>query len=116
MAAGMPDLAILYEHPAWFEPLFAALDRRGIAYEKIVLTDHRFDPAAGTPPAPVILSRVAMSSFLREADHGIFYAEALRQDVEDRADPRQQEDGRDRQLDELRDGGDGNGLVHRHGP
>ena len=28
-------------------------------------------------PAPVILSRVAMSSFLREAEHAIFYAEAL---------------------------------------
>ena len=25
-----PDLAILYEHPTWFEPLFAALDRRGV--------------------------------------------------------------------------------------
>jgi FMNH2-dependent dimethyl sulfone monooxygenase len=28
-----PDLAILYEHPTWFEPLFAALDRRGVRYE-----------------------------------------------------------------------------------
>jgi hypothetical protein len=71
------DLAILYEHPSWFEPLFAALDRRGIAYDKLLLTDHSFDPGHGTPPAPVILSRVAMSGFLREPDHGIFYAEAL---------------------------------------
>ena len=71
------DLAILYEHPLWFQPLFAALDRRGISYEKILLTDHRFDPAASAPPAPVVLSRVAMSGFLREPEHGIFYAEAL---------------------------------------
>jgi glutathione synthase/RimK-type ligase-like ATP-grasp enzyme len=72
-----PDLAILYEHPKWFEPLFAALERRGVAYEAIRLSDHGFDPASADVPAPVVLSRVAMSSFLREADHGIFYAEAL---------------------------------------
>ena len=71
------DLAILYEHPAWFTPLFAALDRRGIQYEAIHLSGHSFDPASPEVPAPVILSRVAMSSFLREAEHGIFYAEAL---------------------------------------
>jgi glutathione synthase/RimK-type ligase-like ATP-grasp enzyme len=72
-----PDLAILYEHPTWFEPLFAALERRGVRFEAIRLSDHRFDPASTDIPAPVVLSRVAMSSFLREAEHGIFYAEAL---------------------------------------
>ena len=72
-----PDLAILYEHPKWFEPLFAALDRRGVRFEAIRLSDHGFDPASPEIPAPVVLSRVAMSSFLREAEHGIFYAEAL---------------------------------------
>ncbi|HEX8466852.1 MAG TPA: alpha-L-glutamate ligase [Allosphingosinicella sp.] len=72
-----PDLAILYEHPKWFEPLFAALDRRGVRFEAIRLSDHSFDPASPQIPAPVVLSRVAMSSFLREAEHGIFYAEAL---------------------------------------
>ncbi|QAY77888.1 RimK family alpha-L-glutamate ligase [Sphingosinicella sp. BN140058] len=71
------DLAILYEHPQWFEPLFAALERRGIAFVKVPLGDHHFDPAGSPPPAPVILSRVAMSGFLREPEHGIFYAEAL---------------------------------------
>jgi glutathione synthase/RimK-type ligase-like ATP-grasp enzyme len=68
---------VLYEHPKWFEPLFAALDRRGIAYRPIRLSDHSFDPGAGDIPAPVVLSRVAMSSFLRESDHGIFYAQTL---------------------------------------
>jgi glutathione synthase/RimK-type ligase-like ATP-grasp enzyme len=72
-----PDLAILYEHPLWFRPLFAGLERRGIAFEAIRLSDHSFDPAALEVPAPVVLSRVAMSGFLREAEHGIFYAQAL---------------------------------------
>jgi glutathione synthase/RimK-type ligase-like ATP-grasp enzyme len=72
-----PDLAILYEHPEWFKPLFAALDRRGVAYQPIHLTDHRFDPADPSVPAPVVLSRVAMSGFMREPEHGIFYAQSL---------------------------------------
>ena len=71
------QIAILYEHPLWFEPLFAALDRRGLDYAKLLLTDHAFDPARSAPPAPLILSRVAMSAFLREPEHGIFYACAL---------------------------------------
>jgi glutathione synthase/RimK-type ligase-like ATP-grasp enzyme len=71
------ELAVLYEHPQWFQPLFAALDRRGIRYEAIQLSAHRFDPAERRAPAPVILSRVAQSSFLREPEHPIFYAAAL---------------------------------------
>ncbi len=71
------DLAVLYEHPKWFEPLFSALKRRGITFDAIRLTDHSFNPALPTIPAPVVLSRVAMSGFLREAEHGIFYAQAL---------------------------------------
>jgi glutathione synthase/RimK-type ligase-like ATP-grasp enzyme len=73
----MVDLAILYEHPEWFKPLFAALDRRGVVYEAIRLTDHLFDPADRSVPAPVVFNRVAMSSFLRDPEHGIFYAESL---------------------------------------
>ena len=71
------SLAILYEHPAWFEPLFATLDRRGVDYVEVHSGDHRFDPAGSPPPAPLIFNRVAMSSFLRDADHSIFYTMAL---------------------------------------
>jgi glutathione synthase/RimK-type ligase-like ATP-grasp enzyme len=73
----LPELAILYEHPNWFEPLFAALDRRGLDYEKIRIQDHTFDIAGSPPPAPVVFSRLAMSSFLRDAEHALFYAQAL---------------------------------------
>ena len=57
------EFAVLYEHPHWFQPLFSALDRRGIAYEAVQLSGHRFDPADREAPAPLILSRVAQSSF-----------------------------------------------------
>lgn len=73
----MPELALLYEHPLWFEPLFAALDRGGVDYVKIAVGDHGFDPAVSPPPAPVIFNRVAMSSFLREPEHPLFYTAAL---------------------------------------
>src|SRR6478672_1028738 len=71
------QLAVLYEHPQWFQPLFAALERRGMSYLPIQLSGHSFDPASDEVPAPLILSRVAQSSFLRETEHPIFYAEAL---------------------------------------
>ena len=71
------QLAILYEHPQWFQPLFAALERREMPYTAIQLSGHRFDPASREVPAPLVLSRVAQSSFLREPEHPIFYAEAL---------------------------------------
>jgi hypothetical protein len=72
----MPDLALIYEHPEWFKPLFAALDRRGVDYVAIRIDDHLFDLDT-PPPAPVIFNRLAMSSFLRQDEHAIFYAQAL---------------------------------------
>ena len=71
------QLAVLYEHPQWFQPLFAAFERRELAYLPIQLSGHAFDPAACEVPAPLILSRVAQSSFLREPEHPIFYTAAL---------------------------------------
>jgi len=72
-----PALAIVYEHPEWFKPLFATLDRRGIDYKAFPFEDHRFDLAEKHAPAPVVFSRLAMSSFLRQDEHPIFYAQAL---------------------------------------
>lgn len=71
-----PALAILYEHPLWFRPLFEALERRGVEFSAISLVDHHYDLAA-SPPTPLIFNRVAQSGFLREAEHPIFYTAAL---------------------------------------
>ena len=72
-----PSLAIVYEHPEWFKPLFAALDRRGVDYQAFPFENHQFDLADKHAPAPVVFSRLAMSSFLRQDEHPIFYAQAL---------------------------------------
>jgi len=72
----MTDLAILYEHPAWFTPLFAALDRRGVSYAALKPDGH-FDPADRMAPALFVFNRIAMSSFLRADEHPIFHTMAL---------------------------------------
>ena len=73
----MAELAIYYEHPQWFLPLFSALDRRGVDYVALNLQTHSFDPAEAALPAPVVFNRLAMSSYLRQAEHAIFYTQAL---------------------------------------
>ncbi|WNG26776.1 ATP-grasp domain-containing protein [Cystobacter fuscus] len=72
-----PQLAVVYEHPEWFKPLFAVLDRRGVPYVPLRIDQHYFDLSERKPPAPVILSRLAMSSFLRQGEHAIFYTQSL---------------------------------------
>jgi hypothetical protein len=70
----LADLAVFYEHPQWFEALFATLNRRGLDWTSIPIQDHTFDPADASLPAPVILNRLAMSSFLRQEEHALFYS------------------------------------------
>jgi|GEM_PF-6616163 len=36
-------LGVVYEHPEWFAPLFAELDRRGIPYDRVDVSAHTFD-------------------------------------------------------------------------
>ncbi len=73
----MAKLAILYEHPLWFEPLFRALAARDIAVAKIHADALAFDPASSGVPAPLIFNRIAMSSFLRAPEHPIFFGRSL---------------------------------------
>jgi hypothetical protein len=66
-------LAIFYEHPDWFRPLFAELDRRGVPYDRIHASRHRFDPAAREPTHEVVFNRISPSAYLRGNAHAIFY-------------------------------------------
>lgn len=52
-------IGVFYEHPAWFAPLFAALERRAIPYEKIFVPDHSFDPSQPEVPYSVIVNRMS---------------------------------------------------------
>jgi len=74
MEAGSPRLGIVYEHPEWFAPLFAALDARGVPYDRIDVSAHRFDPAGAPPPWTLVLNRMSPSAHLREHEQAIVYA------------------------------------------
>ncbi len=67
------DLAILYEHPAWFEKVFAELDRRGVAYVKLHAPEHFFDPGSRDSSWPVLFNRMSPSAWRREHGSGLFY-------------------------------------------
>jgi hypothetical protein len=73
MAAPSGFLGIVYEHPEWFAPLFAALDARGVAYEPVDVSAHRFDPA-GILPWTLVLNRMSPSAHLRGHGQAIVYA------------------------------------------
>src|SRR5689334_1568755 len=38
-------IAIYHEHPDWFRPLFAELDRRSVPYERLDAASHTYDPS-----------------------------------------------------------------------
>ena len=66
-------LAIYYEHPDWFRPLFTELDRRGVPYERLHVAEHGYDPAEATSPHAVVLNRMSPSAYLRGHASAIFY-------------------------------------------
>src|ERR1043165_2024699 len=72
MSVERPPLAIYYEHPEWFRPLFAELDRRGVPYFTIDAARHRFDPSDGEGIA-VLFNRMSASAYLRDHANAIFY-------------------------------------------
>jgi len=68
-----PSLGIFYEHPDWFRPLFAELERRGIPFQTIHAGDHFFDPAEAEAPFPVVFNRMSPSAYLRGRSSAIHY-------------------------------------------
>ena len=66
-------LGIYYEHPDWFRPLFAELDRRAIPYTTLDATRHRYDPGEQENSHAVVFNRMSPSAYLRGHGHGIFY-------------------------------------------
>jgi hypothetical protein len=61
----MPQLAVYYEHPDWFRPLFAALERRGVPYLTIDAGAHFFSPDEQKPPYDLVFNRASPSAYLR---------------------------------------------------
>src|SRR5215213_4406310 len=58
-------VGILYEHPLWFQPLFAELERRGIPYEAVNAASHTFDPTEPDSPYSLLVNRMSPSAWTR---------------------------------------------------
>ena len=66
-------LAIYYEHPDWFRPLFAELDRRGLPHVRLDARRFSYDPAETKSEFGLVFNRMSPSAYLRGAGHGIFF-------------------------------------------
>ncbi len=66
-------LAIYYEHPNWFRPLFAELDRRGIPYDRLHVEDHLYDPGDWGLRYGLVFNRMSPSAYTRGRGAALFY-------------------------------------------
>jgi glutathione synthase/RimK-type ligase-like ATP-grasp enzyme len=66
-------IAIFYEHPDWFRPLFAELERRDVNYVKLDANAHVYDPAEKEIPYSLVVNRASPSAYLRSEAESTFY-------------------------------------------
>jgi hypothetical protein len=68
-------IAIYYEHPHWFVPLFAELEQRGTPFIRINAAQHHFDPAQlnGESRYSLLFNRMSPSAYRRGHGQAIFY-------------------------------------------
>lgn len=79
--SGRP-LAFLYEHPQWFNPLFAELERRGVAFDRIFIPDHFYEIGPAKPRFKVLFNRMSPSANSRDHGSGIFHTLAFLEHLE----------------------------------
>lgn len=69
-------IGVYHEHPDWFRPLFAELDRRGTRYERIDAAAHHFDPSSDNDRRfSLVFNRMSPSAYLRGRSHSILYTQ-----------------------------------------
>ncbi len=68
-------IAIYYEHPHWFDRLFAELDRRGTPYIKVSASDHVYDPGVlgADDSVALVFNRMSPSAYRRDHGQDVFY-------------------------------------------
>ena len=71
-----PALAVLYEHPTWQQPLFDALDKRGIDYLAYDVKSAAFNLTEDIQ-ASTIFNQVSPSAYVRGNGHAVPFALAL---------------------------------------
>jgi len=75
------DLVVLFEHPEWQKPLFAALERRGVRFGAFDLKRASFDPDA-VPDAPLYFNQASPSAYVRNNTRAVPLALSLMRSLE----------------------------------
>ena len=66
-------IAIYYEHPDWFRPLFQQLDERGVPWLKVDVQGHSYNAASAEREYSLLFNRMSPSAWQRGLGHAIFY-------------------------------------------
>jgi hypothetical protein len=75
------DLIVLFEHPDWQQPLFAALQRRGISFLPFDLKQAAFGDA-DRPRARLYFNQASPSAYVRGNARAVPFALALMRSLE----------------------------------
>src|SRR5215470_6487149 len=75
------DLVVLFEHPEWQKPLFAALQRRGVDFGAFDLKRGCFDPDR-VPEAPLYFNQASPSAYVRGNTRAVPLALSLMRSLE----------------------------------
>jgi glutathione synthase/RimK-type ligase-like ATP-grasp enzyme len=75
------DLVVLFEHPEWQKPLFAALDRRRVNYAPFDLKHAAFDPE-DLPEACVYFNQASPSAYVRGNTRAVPFCYSLMRSLE----------------------------------
>ena len=78
-------IAIFYEQPNWFKPLFAELDRRGTNYVKLDAVEHSYGPEDRSEEKyALVLNKMSPSAWNRGHGDQIFYTLGFLEHLESR--------------------------------
>ncbi len=69
-------IAVYYEHPDWFRPLFAELEKREMPFEKIDAASHFYNPKRAKNYS-LFFNRMSASAYLRGHGNAVFYTLGL---------------------------------------
>ena len=68
-------MAIFYEHPDWFRPLFAEIERRKIPFVALNASQHAFPLSESEAPYSLVFNRASPSAYLRGRSNTTFYTQ-----------------------------------------
>ena len=81
MPASNPELIVLYEHPEWQKPLFAALERRGVSFAPFDVTQAAFSNVE-PPRGSLYFNQASPSAYVRGQTRAVPLALAYMRSLE----------------------------------